>query len=396
MASNAVGPTGLTIQSRSDVVQELLNGSVNFPGLFAIYGANINVNPNSPDAQLVNIVAQTKIDVLQLVQATYTSFDPDQATGTSLDERCAINGVQRFAGSYTQTYVSVTVTQACTLLGLDTAPGNPFTVADSAGNQFQNKTTTIFGGAGTQSLLFQAAKVGAVSAAANTLTVLSTIQLGVSTVNNPAAVYVQGVDEETDYALRIRRAKSVALPSIGSLDGLTGGLLSTSGVTLAKVFENSSGATDGNSVPAHSIWAIIAGGTDADVARMLYIKRNMGCGMKGSTTVSVGSPAVSIKFDRPTVQNLWISFTASAITGSVDVNYIRAQLLAKLTYDIGQSADTTSIVALIKSIAPNATVSAEGVSATNSGYTTLVAPTAVNYLWVPASVRVVINGVPGV
>lgn len=395
---NTLDATGLTIQTLPEVVDEIENGDGNLPGLNQTYGVDINLNPNSPDAQMVNIFAQGKIDVLELLQQIYDSFDPDQAIGVQLNARCGINGVIRQAGTYTQQIVTVTVNQALTLVGLDTAPNNPFTVADSSGNQFNLVTGISLVSAGAYDLLFQAVKIGALATASNTITNIITVQLGVIGVNNANPAISIGRNEETDSALRIRRANSVSLPSKGYYEGLKGALLDVAGVTNAVVLENDTSTTDSNGIPGHSIWCIVLGGSDTDIAAAINVKRNAGCGMKGSVSEVVIEPDgtnFTIQFDRPTSENLWISFTVAAITGSVDPLYIRVQLLAQLSYLIGQSADTTTIVSLIKAISPNATVSAEGISPDNVTYSTLLAPTGVNYLFSIASTRIIINGVPG-
>ena len=395
---NTIDQTGITIQTLPQIIDEILNGTADYPGMYQIYGANINVAPNSPDGQMIAIVAQAKLDMLEFIAQVFASFDPDQAIGVVLDQRCAINGVAREAGTYTITPVTVTVDRALTLAGLDTAPTAPFTVSDAAGNQYQLVAANVFTVAGSAVLNFQAATLGAVTPTLNNITNIVTITLGVTGVNNPTAATTIGTNEESDYSLRIRRAKSVALPSKGFFEGLWGALLDTAGVTSVNLLENYGATTDANGIPSHSIWAIVAGGTNADVANVIYIKRNAGCGMKGGVSVNVtqvdGSIAI-MKFDRPTTEPLWISFNVAAITGVVDANAIRRYLLQQLSYQIGQSADASTINSLVKTFAPNASVSLLGVSADNVTYVELLAPTAVNYQFAISSTHIIINGTPG-
>ena len=394
---NVIDQNGLQIQTLADILSEILNGTSGYPGMYSIYGSDINVSPNSPDGQMINIVAQAKLDELQFIQQVYASFDPDQAVGIALDQRCAINGVVRNTGTFTVTPITVVTTQSVTLRGLDAAPAAPFTVADAAGNQYQ-LVTTFSGGPATSVLSFQAATLGPVTPTLNTITIISTITLGVASVNNPYAPTTIGVSEEADVSLRVRRARSVALPSRGYFEGLYGGLIDLAGVTSVNLLENDTGTTDANGIPGHSIWAIVAGGTDAAVANVIYIKRNAGCGMKGSVSVNVtqiDGSLFAIKFDRPTAEALWISFDAAAVTGTIDVSFIRAQILASLSYRIGESADASSITALVKAIAPNASVSLMGVSPDNVTYSDLLVPTAVNYQFGISSPHIIINGPPG-
>jgi uncharacterized phage protein gp47/JayE len=391
---NAIDSSGLTIQTTPEIIAEILDGAPGYPGMRQIYGADINVDANSPDGQMVNIVAQAKTDVLELSQQIYNSFDPDKAVGTSLDARCAINGVLRNPGTQTIQNVLVTTDRAVTLPGLDTSV-TPFTVADTSGNQYQLVSTFAFTGAASTSLVFKAVLIGAVSSLPNTIISIVTVTLGVIAVNNPTTYTTLGLVEETDYALRIRRQKSVALPSQGYLEGLIGALLDTTGVTEAMVYENDTNSTDANGIPGHSIWCIVRGGVNPGIANAIYVKRNAGCGMKGSVVVpvlQVDGSFFPVKFDRPTLQNLYISFNIVAVTGSVDASFIRNQILSLLTYTIAQPAVASEITALVEGIAPNGSISAMGVSSDGSSYVSLLATSAINNLWALASARIIING----
>lgn len=412
---NAIDQNGIQTDTAADTLDKFLNGftssaGVRYPGMLEIYGENINVNPNSPDGQFIGLGVQFTQDILQFIQQAYSSFDPDQAVGVQLDQRCAINGVIRNAGTYTYTNVTVTATQAVTINGLDTAPNAPFTVSDSAGNQFVLLATYAFGGAGSVSLAFRASSLGLVEITANTLTNIVTITLGISSVNNPAAPTSTGTNEETDYNLRIRRARSVALPSRGYFDGLYGALVDIDSVTSVKLLENTTGSTDANGVPGHSIWAIVAAPVSTainnEIANAIYVKRNAGCGMKGSVSVpvtQVDNSLFAVLFDRPTAQNLWIQLSVHPITGTVDTTYLKNQLLAALTsptensagllpYGIGQSAVASVIAAFVQSLAPNVAISAEGVSTAVGGpFVSFVDPTAVNYQFATSLARITIT-----
>lgn len=395
---NIVDALGLRTKTLDEVRDAILNGGDGYPGYFIIYGPNINVGPNTPDGQQIAITAQATVDMLELLAQIFASFDPDQAIGTVLDARCAINGVIRRGATYTQQVVQVTVTQALTLPGLDTSPLSPFTVSDAAGNQFQLVTTYSFGGAGTQSLIFQASVLGPVETVIGTITQIVTTTLGVASVNNAAGAATLGIAEETDAQLRIRRANSVSLPSQGFIEGLLGALLDTDGVTQAIVYENVGSAPDVNGIPGHSIWCIVEGGTNADVADVIYRKRNAGCGMKGAVSVDIPqAPGIlfPVKFDRPTPEDLWIKFDIAAITGTVDDDYVRAQILEFISYKIGQSADASEIVAFVKDLIPNGSISGEGVGLDGITYVSLQAPSAVANQFAIESAHIVINGTPG-
>ena len=99
-----------------------------------------------------------------------------------------------------------------------------------------------------------------------------------------------------------------------------------------------------------------------------------------------------IKFDRPTLQNLFISFNIVAVTGSVDANFIRSQILSQLAYTIAQPAVASVITSLVEAIAPNGSISDMGVSDDGSTYVSLLETAAINNLWALDSARIIING----
>ena len=328
-------------------------------------------------------------------------MDPDQAIGVTLDSRCAINGVIREGGTFTQQPISVTVSQAVTLPGIDLYPNNPFSVSDGV-NVYQLIATTSFSGASTVSLNFQAQQIGPISSALNTITTIVTVTLGVVSVNNPATYTTLGVATETDSALRIRRANSVALPSTGYLFGLYGALLDITGITAALVLENITSTTDANGIPGHSIWVIVSGtnttAVQGQVAKAIYVKRNAGCGMKGSISFAVANTNFTAQFDYATSEPLYFTCTATAIdsTKPLDKTYIQQQVFNKFanSYGIYQSADATSIVAYIKEISPNASITAEGVYTTGGSGSpvAILTPTAVNYQFtIPSQSNIHIN-----
>ena len=161
--ANEITADGLETKSLDEIIAEL---NAEFE---SIYGDDINLESNSPDGQMIGIIAQQVADLLDLATQVYNSFDPDAAFGATLDARVAINGLQRGGATYTIAPVSITVDRALTLPGLD-QEGTPFTVADASGNQFQLVTTQTPAEAGTNSYNFRASNPGAVQVQTNSIT----------------------------------------------------------------------------------------------------------------------------------------------------------------------------------------------------------------------------------
>lgn len=359
---NTLDANGLQTKTREEMLTELETA------FEAIYGSDINLDPDSPDGQQINILLQGYLDVLDLITQVYSTFDPDNAIGVTLDQRVAINGIQRLGGSSTVTNISIVTSAPCNLYGLDQSVEPVYTVQDNAGTQWQLITTQNISGAGTTVAAFQAAIPGETLTVPNTITTPVTIVLGVTSVNNPTTYTTLGVNEETDAELKLRRGKSVSLSSQGYLAGLLAQLENTDGVSSAFVYENNTDATDGDGVPAHSIWVIVAGtATDEDIANAIYRKRNAGCGMFGSETYfvdQVDGSQFQINWDNVISETLFIIFTATSIDGTniPDLNSIRPGIAAAFTPSVNEEVNVNALATDVQEIDSNTLVTNAGFS----------------------------------
>jgi hypothetical protein len=317
----------------------------------------------------MNIFIQSVLDLQDLVTQVNAMFDPDQAIGVVLDQRVAINGIQRQAGTFSVTPITVAVNQSLNLYGLDQMEQPVYTIQDNSGTMWQLQVTQNISAAGSYSYNFQAAVAGAVLTTPNTINIPVTIVLGVTSVNNPTAQSEIGLNEETDAALKVRRQQSVSLASQGYYKGLLAALENIPGVTAAFIYENTGDTTDMDGVPGHSIWVIVAGSPAAvDVATAIYDKRNAGCGMFGSTSYIIsqvdGSPFI-IYWDEVVEQNLFITFTAGSVDGInlPNINLIRTQLPNIYAPGVFKEVNINQLATLVQTIDSNTLV-------TNAGFST--------------------------
>jgi len=359
---NSIGPTGLEVKTRAELIAEMTTA---FEG---IYGTDINLDSDSPDGQMMGIFVQSVLDLEDLLVQIYNMFDPDNAVGVVLDQRVAINGIQRQAGTFTVTPVTIVTSQACNLYGLDQTVQPIYTVQDNAGNKWLLEDTLLIGGAGSQVANFRAELPGANLTIPNTITIAVTIVLGVVSVNNPTLYTTLGLNEESDAALKVRRQKSVSLASQGYLAGLLAALENINGVASAFVYENVTDSVDSDGVPGHSIWVIVSGtATDAEIANAIYTKRNAGCGMKGSATYTItqvdGSPFV-VLWDTVLSENLFIVFTATSIDGAdvPDIAAIRAGLPSAFVPGVNEEVNINALATQVQILDPNTLVTNAGFS----------------------------------
>lgn len=346
---NTFDASGLTVNSTTEIVSSLTTAYQ------SIYGVDINVSQNSPDGQLINILAQAIADQLELLVQINTSFDPDRAIGSILDARCAINNITREGGTFTIQEIEIVTSTTVTLQGLDAnfndINGTGYTVQDAAGNQFILVDTSILV-AGTHTLNFRAQQIGEVLTTPDTINDPVTIVLGVVSVNNPSGALSIGQNQETDAQLRLRRSQSVSINSSGYLNGLLAYVLALDGVTDAVLYENVTNSVDADGIPAHGIWLAVEGGANTDIGNAIYLKKSYGADMKGAVEVDMqtASGATFIaKFDRPIAEDLYISFELQPTSTPVafDEVSIKEYLVDNLHYNIGQYASSAEITIAI-------------------------------------------------
>lgn len=399
-------------------------------GFQTIYGNDINLDSSTPDGQWMNLIVQAILDVQEVNLQTYTTIDPDNAIGVTLDQRVAINGIEREGGTFTVTNVTLVLSQSDNFFGLNQSDQPVYTVADNAGNQWQLISTVLGLPPGTHALAFRALLPGKVISIPNTITVPVTVSLAVSSINNPTTFTTLGVDEETDVALKVRRRNSVSLASQGYFAGLLGQLQNINGITSAFIHENDGSTADTDGVPGHSIWVIVAGTPDIPVtttwastvsytygqivgsgginyiswqknnlgnnpstspgfwgvynpvAQAIYSKRNAGCGMFGDTeytVVKIDGTNFIVSYDTVVQEPLFIEFTASSIDGVNAPNIAAIQTELPINYAPGVFGEVNinQLATLVQEIDGNTLVTDEGFSTSLGGtYTNTLTPSS--------------------
>lgn len=368
---NILDETGLQTQTRAELVQFYTEKYQE------IYGSDINLDSDSPDGQMMNINVQVVLDLLDLLTQIFSSMDPDNAIGVVLDQRVAINNIQRLGGSYTITPITLVNSLSVNLYGVDQELEPVYTIADSSGTTWVLITTVLGLAPGTHTLNFRAALPGRQLTTPNTINVPVSVILGVTSVNNPSSPLSLGQDEETDGQLKVRRTKAVSLPAVGLASALEAALENLDGVTSAKVYENATGETDVNGVPGHSIWVIVSGSPDPDeVANTIYVKRSTGSGMKGDTTRTItqadGSSFV-VKWDTVLSQNLFITMTLSSIDGInvPNVEAIKEGIVLNYIPSVFSEVDINGLATVVQTIDPNALVTGAGFTTAQTQVITL-------------------------
>lgn len=317
----------------------------------SIFGADINVDPDSPDGQLLGIFAGAKSDLDQLLEAIYNNFNPNNATGLGLSRLVQLNGIRRIPGGYSVDNVTFTGIEN-TVISAGYLVGNPNTQ-----HQFETQADATIGANGMVTVPVKCTIMGAVSIEVGTITKLVNAQYGVTSVTN-LGVGSEGREEETDAELRLRRAKSVAVASQGLVDSVLSGLLANQNIKLATVSENRTDAEDSNGLPPHSICAVVKGDTDDAVAQILWNTVSMGCTWHGNAAgqaIDIKGNRHAVRFSRPVSVPIRIEMTIAKRSGypNTAVNDIKDAIVqwGNKNQDIGEEVAFSRLYEPINSIA---------------------------------------------
>lgn len=279
-------------------------------GYKQIFGADVYLEPDSKDYQLLSLFARAADDLTASITASYNAHDPNLASGNALDLLLPLNGIRRLSATYG------TVT-----LALTGAPGaalpSGMQARDEQGYLWRIPESVTFDDDGNASAEATCLTAGAILAPAGTITQIHTPTSTWNAVTNPSASS-PGRDVETDAAVRERRSLSVSLPSRSILGGIRAALANLSGVQSVSVLENDTAAENADGLPAHSICAVVEGGDDAAIARVLWLKKSPGVATFGTSTAIYTDEwggENTMRFTRPTAVPVSVSVRLKKLPG---------------------------------------------------------------------------------
>ena len=397
---NQIDQNGLQVNSLSEILSSLITSFNN------IYSANINLDQNTPDAQLLNIFAQMMVSYGELLQDINASFDPDQAVGVVLDQRVKYNGLIRREGSKTTCDVNVTFDNSATLKGIDLYPiAECFTIADGSGNTLVPVQTTTGVNGDTKTVNFIATEYGALNFAAGTVTTIKTPLFGVASVSNLDTLPENiGSDEESDTQLRVRRtAMAEQIGKIGSVPSLAQAIYNLSSeIKYVGVEENSGNTEDINGIPAHGIWVIIRGAySNEDVAKAIYDYRIAGTPMRAGTADDSSSSSSSISGDigytiaRPDGTSftaywsnaiekpVYCRITCFMLNEAISTTQVAGLVANNTTPEVKETLSTSSITQALLKEMPDLVITSIELSDDNATWVSYITPEINEYLRIP-------------
>ena len=293
---------GFTVKSAAEITADL---DAKFVGTF---GSQFDTSAESPDGQLIGVVAKLLEDVWQQAEGAYNAYSPSNAYGVGLDKVAEINGITRITNLPTSVAITFSGTAG-------TVVPAGYIVKTVDGLEFATVAVAVIPAIVTAKCTTQ----GAIRILANEVHVLTTAIAGLTGATN-LEPGITGIVREEDPAFRARRENSTISRGTSSIDAIYEGVKSLNLPYIAIIENTTSATVDG--VPANSFLVVVEGGTPAEVSQVIYDNKPQGITSYGSIVTvindSKGYPH-NIGISRPTPIDISVTTSITNLPGaSVD------------------------------------------------------------------------------
>jgi len=263
------------------------------------FGQDLQVTPDTPQGVMIAAETAARAEVAKNNAALANQINPNLAGGVFLDAICALLGLER--ATATRSLIrDVTITGQ---------PSTPIPAGIRArtdgGDLFESVGGVVLDSGGVATVDFQSVEFGPISAVVGSLVNVVDSVLGWETVNNTTAA-IPGVLEQSDESLRELRRRTLARQGISTVEAQISDLSAIDNVRSLQFRENIAPTTeiiDGITMVAHSVWACVDGGLDAEIANSLLQNKTNGAAWNGSVVVPVVEPfsgqTYDVQFERP-------------------------------------------------------------------------------------------------
>ncbi|AOF54421.1 hypothetical protein BKG91_11545 [Rodentibacter caecimuris] len=332
--------TGIQIERLNNIVAKLESG------FREIYGQNIDLSPNTPDGQMVGLLAQIRMDIEELSENIYRQLDPDVATGTWLEQRVSYAGLMRRSASYSYLRSVILTGEPNTPLYAGIIVSDPHKVRWVLTADVQLDSN------GSARADFRSEQLGAFNLAKNTELTIETVTLGFNSATTFENAEI-GAEEETDQQLRERFWVSRTKNATNSAEAITAKIRALPDVEQVRTLENNSNQRDKLGVEPHSLNIIVEGGEDSQIAEVIYYNKGAGVGLQGSTEVTFrrdNEPRL-IRFDRAVAVDIQISMRCVRYEDftEIDKDEIK-RLLTAQKFSIGQTVSLSRLYSPINQV----------------------------------------------
>lgn len=332
--------TGIVIDSLSDVHKRLTDG------FKRIYGDDISIDADSPDGQMIGLFSQEIDNINQALSMIAQMLDPYKATGAWLEQRAMYAGIVRRGADYSYLDdVIITGKQ-----GIKVPKGSIF--SDGNLSKWVTLVDVVLDINGSARVNMRSNELGAFSIQDGRELSMDTVIVGIEKITTTKTAK-EGVFEEMDGSLLNRFMRSHSINNHDDRQGLEGALLDLPDVKQARVYENFTNQTDDKGVPAHSLNAVVIGGSDDDIGLTILKKKIGGCGVFGSisNTQEYAGAQRTVKFDRASSVNIKVKLLLERVGGfhDIDTESIKSAL-STTSFEIGESVYAMRLTCQVNSV----------------------------------------------
>lgn len=322
-------------------------------------GEDLIVEPETPQGAIISAIVEGRDSVARNNAELAMQINPDIAGGRWLDAIGSLTFHDRLRATYS-------VLSGVVLTGIPNTIVQAGSIAvTEGGEQFKLSGTVQISGDGTTIGQFVAVNPGPIAVAPEQLRLIATAVLGWETVSNPVAATV-GRFRQSDAAFRRSRRLQLGAQASGSLVSILGKVRAVEGVVSAVGRENVQSTTetiDGLELVPHSVFVVVDGGDDEDVARAILEGKDGGSNYNGGTVVSIVEPisgqTYDVQFERPAIITVQVRVTArfnnldgDAIIRDAIQQYVNGDLENETPLNIGVPVSPFEISGAINQVEP--------------------------------------------
>lgn len=281
------------------------------------YGDSINLASDSFDGHLAELISLVQAEMNDIVQELHDQGEVKNATKSALEAAVSFIGMQRQQASpSTIEEIQITSAKATTVL-----KGSLFETV--AGVKFATDVDLVFTAAGNETVTGTCTENGPFDVEIGGLDTLTNSISGITAVTNLTAA-IPGSYQQTDGELKYAHELATATTGEGDVASIYEGLSETTGVTGLYVEENDTSEYIGL-IPGKSLYVVVIGGSDTDVATTIYAKKTGSVTTYGTDeNVSIYDDTLCqsrvINFDRGADTSVYIEMTLQKVVGQYPDN----------------------------------------------------------------------------
>lgn len=283
---------GVTNPSLQDILEVI-------SGLIETIYPDVDLGPSTFDGTFLHLLSTTELHLWGKFKDVTNLLNPYTSYGNNLISTASLVGVKAQAETKSTCDV-VLIGQSQTII-------QDGIVEDEFGNQWALPSIVEIPYSGEITVTATCLKSGQIFADINTINKIVTGTNGWQSVNNivPSSI---GKPRETEAEIRERTIKSVYANSVLTIESIKNSILSLDNVNRCEIEANDQSITV-NSIPPNTIRAVVDGGDNNDIAKIIRDKKGIGTGTIGDQTVTIydsyGQPT-SISFYRPQLVDIYV------------------------------------------------------------------------------------------